>query len=257
MGTAHVLDALRGQLCAKVLVVVTTDKVYQNNETGTPFREQDALGGHDPYSASKAGAEMLVASYRESFLRQQGLAVASARAGNVIGGGDWAQDRLIPDAMRAWNAGQALQIRRPNAIRPWQHVLEPLAGYLRLAERLWSNPALAGAFNFGPTSTDAATVRAVVEQARQAWGFGAVQYGDGTQGPHEAHWLALDASKARQQLGIVPRWGLQESVWRTVDWYKRAAQGEAARTLCLDQIELYESACGASGVVPHSAEVPL
>ena len=149
-GTANVLDALRPLNDLRVAVIVTTDKVYQNREHSRPYCEDDALGGHDPYSASKAAAELVVASYRDSFLAGKGVAVATARAGNVIGGGDWSEDRLIPDAVRAWTAGKVLFVRRPSAVRPWQHVLEPLSGYMRLAERLWQDPALAGAYNFGP-----------------------------------------------------------------------------------------------------------
>jgi CDP-glucose 4,6-dehydratase len=148
--------------CVKVAVMVTTDKVYKNHEWPWPYRETDELGGHDPYSASKAAAEIAIASYRDSFLASQGCAVASVRAGNVIGGGDWSEDRLIPDAIRAWQSESTLRIRRPDAIRPWQHVLEPLSGYLRLAEALWDNAELAGAFNFGPNSGGVATVRAVI-----------------------------------------------------------------------------------------------
>ncbi len=150
MGTVNVLDALRGLDGVRVAVMVTTDKVYRSQEAPRPYREDDALGGHDPYSASKAASEMAIASYRDAFLSAQGVAVASARAGNVIGGGDWSEDRIIPDAVRAWQAGQTLEVRRPQAIRPWQHVLEPLAGYLTLAQALWQRPALADSYNFGP-----------------------------------------------------------------------------------------------------------
>ena len=152
MGTAHVLDALRGLESTRVAVMVTTDKVYREKQPPRPYRENDALGGHDPYSASKAASEIVIGSYRSAFLAEQGVAIASARAGNVIGGGDWSADRLIPDAVRAWQKGQTLEVRRPDAIRPWQHVLEPLAGYLTLAEKIWRQPALAGAYNFGPES---------------------------------------------------------------------------------------------------------
>ena len=161
MGTAHLLDALRDAPDVRVAVVVTTDKVYLNREWAYPYREGDALGGHDPYSASKAAAELVAASYRSAFLQAQGVAVATARAGNVIGGGDWCEDRLIPDAVRAWSTGAVLRVRRPGAIRPWQHVLDPLAGYLRLAEKLWESPALANAYNFGPRTDEAASVGTV------------------------------------------------------------------------------------------------
>jgi len=189
MGTAHILDALRGLNCAKVAVMVTTDKVYRNNEWHWPYREDDALGGHDPYSASKAASELVIDSYRKAYLAEQGLAVASVRAGNVIGGGDWSEDRLIPDAVRAWQDGCTLQIRRPQAIRPWQHVLDPLAGYLSLAQQLWKDPQLAEAYNFGPPPQQAATVREVIELAQKSYGHGEVVFGDGSDGPHEAGWL--------------------------------------------------------------------
>ncbi|APW36635.1 CDP-glucose 4,6-dehydratase [Rhodoferax koreense] len=242
MGTAHLLDALRGLDSVRSVVVVTTDKVYRNNEWTYPYREDDALGGHDPYSASKAAAELVVASYRASFLQAQGVAVATARAGNVIGGGDWAEDRLVPDAVRAWLAGRPLEIRRPEAIRPWQHVLEPLAAYLVLAERLWRAPELAGAYNFGPATHEAATVRTVVQQAQTVFPQGEVLWGDGSQGPHEAGWLALEVAKARTALGVAPRWSLTTSVQRTLDWYRRQGGGADARSLCLADIEAFESA---------------
>ncbi len=241
MGTAHVLDALRGVDSLRVAVMVTTDKVYQNREWPYPYRESDALGGHDPYSASKAASEIVIACYRDAFLAAQGVAVASARAGNVIGGGDWSQDRLIPDAVRAWQSGQVLAIRRPQSIRPWQHVLEPLAGYLTLARKLWEEPALAGAYNFGPQSGEAATVRDVVELARSAYGAGEVHFGDDSAGPHEAGWLALETAKARNALGLVPKWALSESVKRTMAWYRAQQQGADARRLCEAEIAAYEA----------------
>ena len=241
MGTAHVLDALRGVDSLRVAVMVTTDKVYQNREWPYPYRESDALGGHDPYSASKAASEIVIACYRDAFLATQGVAVASARAGNVIGGGDWSQDRLIPDAVRAWQSGQVLAIRRPQSIRPWQHVLEPLAGYLTLARKLWDEPALAGAYNFGPQSGEAATVRDVVELARSAYGGGEVHFGDDSAGPHEAGWLALETAKARNALGLVPKWALAEAVNRTMAWYRAQQQGADVRRLCEAEIASYEA----------------
>jgi len=241
MGTAHLLDALRQVDGVRSVVVVTTDKVYQNREWVYPYREDDALGGHDPYSASKAATELVTASYVASFLRDRGVALATARAGNVIGGGDWSADRLLPDAVRAWQVGRPLEIRRPEAIRPWQHVLEPLAAYLRLAEQLWSQPQLAGAYNFGPATAEAATVRTVVAQARQVWGDGDVVWGDGTEGPHEAGWLALEVAKARQVLGVQSRWDLATSVARTMRWYREHHAGADARTLCLAELADYEA----------------
>lgn len=242
MGTVHTLEALRTVDSVRAVVVVTTDKVYQNLEHAFPYRETDALGGHDPYSASKAAAEMVVTSYRASFLADRQVAVASARAGNVIGGGDWSEDRLIPDAIRAWDAGQPLQIRRPDAVRPWQHVLEPLCAYLRLAEQLVAQPDLAGAYNFGPQTHEAATVRAVVQLARNTYGRGDVAWGDGSEGPHEAGWLALEVAKARTLLGVAPRWTLAQTVHRTMDWYRRCGSGTDAVAACADDIVAFETA---------------
>jgi CDP-glucose 4,6-dehydratase len=240
MGSAHLLDALRGLDSVRVAVMVTTDKVYRNLEHSYPYREDDALGGHDPYSASKAASEIIIASYRDAFLAQQGVAVASARAGNVIGGGDWSADRLIPDAVRAWQLGQTIDIRRPQAIRPWQHVLESLHGYLTLAEALWQQPALAGAYNFGPHTHEAATVREVVELARKAYGTGDIRYGEGSEGPHEAGWLALETAKTREALAVRPKWDLDETVKRTMAWYRAQHEGTNARELCLTEIAAYE-----------------
>jgi CDP-glucose 4,6-dehydratase len=224
----------------RVVVAITTDKVYRNLEQQVPYRETDALGGHDPYSASKAAAEIVVACYRDAFLADRGIAVASARAGNVIGGGDWSADRLIPDAVRAWSTGKTLPIRRPQAVRPWQHVLEPLSGYLLLAERLWHTASLAGAYNFGPLTHEAATVRDVVDIARRAYGRGDVHWGDGTEGPHEAGWLALEIAKARHELGVMPRWDLKGSVERSMQWYTELARGVSAAELCARDIMAFE-----------------
>lgn len=239
MGTAHLLDALRSAPDAKVAVMVTTDKVYRNNEWPYPYREHDTLGGHDPYSASKAASELVIASYRDAFLTQQGLAVASARAGNVIGGGDWSVDRLLPDAVRAWRDGGELVVRRPQSVRPWQHVLEPLAGYLTLAETLWRDPALADAYNFGPDAAEAAPVRTVIDLAQAAYGRGSTVYAEHPQGPHEAGLLMLDTSKARAMLGVAPRWPLATAVTRSMDWYRRFDAGEDALALCQADIDRY------------------
>jgi CDP-glucose 4,6-dehydratase len=248
MGTTHVLEALRGRDSARVAVMVTTDKVYRDTQSSEPHCEDDSLGGHDPYSASKAASEIVIESYRRSFLSAQGIAVASARAGNVIGGGDWSAERLIPDAVRAWQAGQALQVRRPQAVRPWQHVLEPLSGYLTLAQLLWERPALAGAYNFGPDAGEAVGVREVVELARAAYGEGEVQYGDGSEGPHETAWLALQAAKARSVLGVSPTWTLVQAVMRTMIWYRMQRDGADARQLCESDISDFEARSTAAKV---------
>lgn len=240
-GTTHVLDALRPLDLVRVVVAVTTDKVYQNQEHPWPYRETDALGGHDPYSASKAASEIVIASYRKAYFAEKQVAVSSARAGNVIGGGDWSEDRLIPDAVRAWQAGQPLPVRRPNAIRPWQHVLEPLSGYIKLAERLWQQPQLAGAYNFGPVTHEAVTVREVVQQARIGHGSGEIIWGDGTEGAHEAGCLALETAKARTILGVEPRWPLNDAIQRTMKWYRHQHDGVDARSLCQIDIEAFEA----------------
>ena len=241
MGTAHLLEALRGLDSVRVAVMVTTDKVYRNNEGHYPFREDDALGGHDPYSASKAASEIVIASYRDAFLAEQGVAVASARAGNVIGGGDWSDDRLIPDAVRAWQDGQPLIIRSPGAIRPWQHVLDPLAGYLTLAQKLFEEAKLAGAYNFAPQTDEAATVRDVIELASSAYGSGVTIYENNSKGPHEADWLALEVTKARVALGVSSQWSLKEAVNRTMAWYRAQQDGAEARALCELEIVAYEA----------------
>ena len=242
IGTANVLDSLRGKDFARVVVAITTDKVYKNLEHHYPYRETDALGGHDPYSASKAGSEIIISSYRDSYLSQQGVAVASARAGNVIGGGDWSDDRLIPDAVRAWNTGAVLEIRRPQAIRPWQHVLEPLNAYLVLAEKLYVDPSLAGAYNIGPQTNEAATVQEVIELAKQCYGQGTVLYGEGDEGPHEAGILTLEIAKARDLLGVNPRWNLLATIERTMNWYQKHKEGVNAATLCEEDIEKFNKA---------------
>jgi CDP-glucose 4,6-dehydratase len=240
-GTANILEGVRSSDTARVVVAVTTDKVYRNIEHFYPYRETDALGGHDPYSASKAAAEIVISSYRNSYLAEKRIAVASARAGNVICGGDWSADRLLPDIIRAWGSGEAISIRRPQAIRPWQHVLEPLAAYLKLAEQLWDRPELAQAYNFGPMVHEAASVREVVSVARQAYGRGEVVWGDSEEGPHEAGWLALETVKAHHLLGVSPRWSLSTAVQRTINWYLCQQDGASARELCVQDITEFES----------------
>lgn len=235
MGTAHVLEALRRNDTCRVAVMVTTDKVYRNREWIWPYREDEALGGHDPYSASKAASEMVIESWRLSYLASRDVAVASARAGNVIGGGDWSEHRLLPDAVRAWSRGLALEIRRPDAVRPWQHVIDPLAGYLVLAERLWHKPELAGAYNFGPFANATASVRDVIEIARQSFPNASVAYATDP-GPHEAGLLSLDPSRAKASLQVQQRFPLEEAVRRTMSWYTAQAEGRAAAELCDDDL---------------------
>ena len=242
MGTANILNAVRDLDSARVVVAVTTDKVYKNLERSDPYYETDELGGYDPYSASKSASEMIISSYRDSYLAEQGVGVASARAGNVIGGGDWSEDRLIPDAVRAWDANLPIHIRRPNAIRPWQHVLEPLNGYLVLAEKLFENQFLAGAYNFGPQMSEVASVQEVADLANRIYGRGRTLLGDGTDGPHEAGILSLGISKASAVLGVSPRWDLLQTVQRTMDWYRHQRNGAVARALCDTDIAAFSSA---------------
>ena len=206
MGTVHVLEAARATPSVRAVVNVTSDKCYENRETQHAYRETDAMGGHDPYSSSKGAAELITSAYRRSFFATDGKLLASARAGNVIGGGDWSEDRLIPDCVRAFSAGRDLVLRDPLAVRPWQHVLEPLAGYLLLAERLAAGEAAAAdAWNFGPDDADSASVGRVVNEIVRLWGGSARWRQDDIAQPHEAHLLRLDVSKARQQLGWRPR----------------------------------------------------
>ena len=241
MGTVHVLDALRRLDCVRVAVMVTTDKVYRNMEQAWPYREDDTLGGHDPYSASKAAAEIVIASYRDAFMAQQGVAVASARAGNVIAGGDWAEDRLIPDAVRAWQHNHSLILRRPRATRPWQHVLEPLAGYLCLAQKLWDHPELAGAYNFGPERDDTVSAHELAEMARDAYGKGRIDCREVNDGPYEAGCLALETAKSRVMLGIKPKLKLIKAVGMTMSWYLAQSDGGNAQALCASDISHYET----------------
>jgi CDP-glucose 4,6-dehydratase len=235
VGTMNLLEAARTQASIKSMVIVTTDKVYKNNETGQAYKESDHLGGHDPYSASKAACEILVSSYKDCFL--QHIGVATARAGNVIGGGDWSSDRLIPDAVRAWKNNQILEIRRPDAIRPWQHVLEPLCAYLILAQKMFIQPELGQSYNFGPSASDAVSVRHVIEHAQKAFGYGATNFAEQTDGPHEAGLLHLDTDLALTQLGIRPRWQLAQALEKSMQWYKKCLDGADAHSLCEADIQ--------------------
>lgn len=233
MGTLNVLDALRGHACA--VVVVTTDKVYENLDSGRPFVETDRLGGHDPYSASKAAAEVCVDSFRKSF--DGPLRIATARAGNVIGGGDWAQDRIVPDFVRARTDGTSLEIRNPASTRPWQHVLDPLAGYLMLAQALYEGADVTEAFNFGPDANAERPVKDLIDAANARWPG---DWHAGTDpGPHEAGRLTLSSAKARERLGWTPRWDFDETVSRTLDWYKSVHDGADPRTQTVSQIQAF------------------
>ncbi|MBT9584583.1 CDP-glucose 4,6-dehydratase [bacterium] len=242
MGTAHLLEAVREQECVRAVVVVTTDKVYENREWLFPYREVDPLGGRDPYSASKAATELVVATYRSSFLDPRRICVATARAGNVVGGGDWSPDRLVPDCLRAFEAGQPVRLRYPQAERPWQHVLEPLAGYLALGERLLGAQGreYAGAWNFGPEARDNATVGTVAAQLAQLWGSGMVMDCAEPAEYHEAGLLRLDISQASHRLNWSPRWSLHEALQATVDWQRAYLRGENMGHFCGQQIDEYQ-----------------
>lgn len=241
-GTVNVLEALRAVPDVKSIVVITTDKVYENNESGRAFVETDPLGGHDPYSASKAAAEIVVSSHRLSFFAARKVGLATARAGNVIGGGDWAEDRMIPDAIRAWTSNKALTVRNPASVRPWQHVLEPLAGYLSLAEQLWFDGSKAGGWNFGPDYRSAASVSDVLKIAQRYYGTGTLDLNSQEIGPHEAGYLMLDSRKARTHLGFEPKWNLETTLGKTMDWYREMYSGQSARSLCLADIDAYSGA---------------
>ena len=244
MGTIHVLEALRllEQPCSAVLI--TTDKVYRNNEWVYGYRENDPLGGHDPYSSSKAAAEIAIGSWRSSFCgnlphQTPHLRVASARAGNVIGGGDWALDRIVPDAMRALSRGETIAVRNPAATRPWQHVLEPLGGYLCLAEALSASAEQAKPFNFGPQLEANRPVRELVEEALLHWPGSWDDQAD-PKAPHEASLLNLVIDRAHHELGWAPRWDFATTVERTVNWYRRVQEGEAsALECCQDDLTAY------------------
>lgn len=241
IGTANLLEACRKIDCVKAVVVVTTDKCYENREWLHPYREIDRLGGHDPYSASKACTEILTASYRASYLKQGGVGLATARAGNVIGGGDFATDRLIPDAVRAFTADKPLVLRNPLATRPWQHVLEPLSGYLLLAGKLLSEPAGAfdTAWNFGPDADGNASVGSVAERFAALFGKGHVESLSAHSEPHEAGFLQLDSSRAKALLGWRTRWSLDEALQHAADWYRAWSRGEDIAKLMQRQIGIY------------------
>ncbi len=249
MGTVHVLECIRRAVGVKAVVIVSSDKCYENQEWFWGYRENEPMGGFDPYSNSKGCAELATNSYRRSYFHpdrhaEHGVAVASARAGNVIGGGDWALDRLVPDIMRAIQSGEIIRIRNPSAIRPWQHVLEPLNGYLHLAKKLFEEgPSYAEGWNFGPNEQDAKSVYWIVERLTGLWGKNAGWVHDLQPQPHEAHYLKLDCSKARQRLGWEPRWNLNEALKRLIDWHKAMLSGYDMKRISLEQIANYLTKC--------------
>lgn len=247
MGTVHLLEAIRQTGTVRAVVNVTSDKCYENKEWPWGYRENEPMGGYDPYSNSKGCAELVTAAYRNSFFNpakygEHGIAIGTGRAGNVIGGGDWAADRLIPDILRAIETGQAVNIRSPHAIRPWQHVLEPLSGYLALAEKLVTDgPAFAEGWNFGPADEDAKPVQWIVEQLTTQWGDGAQWQLDNNPQPHEAHFLKLDCSKAKARLNWQPRWSLSTTLANIVTWHKTWLDGGDMQYITLNQITQYET----------------
>ncbi len=250
MGTASILEACRRSRSVKAVVVITTDKCYENSDEGRPFREDDRLGGHDPYAASKAACEILCSSYRDSFFAPEGrVALATARAGNVIGGGDWAEDRIIPDAVRAYAKGVPLVMRASSSIRPWQHVLEPVSGYLLLGERMLQSPGkYAQSWNFGPDDASCVTVRDLIDRFVSAWGKPlSIDTPDSSGDPKEAKVLKLDWTKAARELGWGPAWSLDETMRMTAEWYREQLEhpGEIPR-LTAKQIAMYEEAVGAA-----------
>lgn len=248
MGLVNLLEAVRSTRGVKAVVNVTTDKCYENREWIWGYRESEPMGGFDPYSSSKGCAELVTAAYRNSYFhpekcKEHGVAIASGRAGNVIGGGDWADDRLIPDIMRAIIEGKSVNIRNPLAIRPWQHVLEPLSGYLILAQKLYEEgEAYAEGWNFGPNDDDAKSVQWIVEMLTQAWGEGSSWVEDGGEHPHEAHYLKLDCSKAKSRLGWHPRWNLEEALEAIVEWQRAYIDGKSIKLVTLEQIQRYMTA---------------
>lgn len=247
MGTVHLLEGVRRARACRAGVIVTTDKCYENREWAWGYREDEAMGGHDPYSNSKGCAELVTSAYRRSFFGAEGAAaIGSGRAGNVIGGGDWATDRLIPDILRAVAAGEPVLIRNPLAIRPWQHVLEPVAGYLVLAQALWERgDAAATAWNFGPRDDDARPVQWIVERMCALWGDGAGWTHDASVQPHEARYLKLDISRAAEGLRWQPAWRLEEALERIVAWHRAWIAGGDMRAHCVAEIDAYAAAAAA------------
>jgi CDP-glucose 4,6-dehydratase len=240
MGTVHVLEAARHLESVRCILNITTDKCYENQEWPRGYRENDPMGGHDPYSSSKGCTELVSSAYRRSFFQSRGIALATARAGNVIGGGDWAADRLVPDILRSFELGKPVYIRNPNAIRPWQHVLEPLSGYLLLTQALWTEgQKFAEGWNFGPNDTDAKPVRWIVEKMVRIWGNNATWQTDSRSHFHEANYLKLDTSKARQRLCWQPRWDLEITLNKIISWHKAWLAQKDMRTCCLKEIFQY------------------
>ena len=240
MGTANVLEAAREIGGVRAILVITTDKCYEDQKWAWPYRENDRLGGHDPYSASKACAEIVTSAFRSSYCASDEMpAVASARAGNIIGGGDWSEDRLVPDIVRAFLSGTSVHIRNPKAVRPWQHVLDPIRGYLQLTEKLWHDKSFAESWNFGPSDSETRSVEWMVRNFAEAWGTAPDWTLYEGNHPHETELLRLDCSKARQRLGWKSALSAQEAISLTADWYRRQAAGMESLALVEEQLSLY------------------
>lgn len=246
-GSINVLEASRNSDQVKVIVMITSDKCYENKEWVWGYRESDAMGGYDPYSASKGAAEVVIAAYRNSFFNQSkfdqhGKALSSVRAGNVIGGGDWAKDRIVPDCIKSLMSGTSIEVRNPYSTRPWQHVLEPLGGYLYLASKMYHEPVhYAGAWNFGPDLSSIREVQDLVKLMIQEWGAGKYHVSSQVEKPHEAKLLALDISKARLNLGWKPTWDFPQTIMQTIAWYKGFSNKENMARICEEQIKLFTS----------------
>lgn len=240
-GSVNILEAVRASDSLKAVVYITSDKCYRNNEWAWGYRENDTLGGHDPYSASKAAAEIVFAAYMDSFLAsKKDFGIASARAGNVIGGGDWAQNRIIPDCVRSLKNGTPVLIRNPRSTRPWQHVLAPLSGYLTLAAKLLEDPKkFSGSYNFGPRVQSIKTVKELVDQAIVAWGTGTSQLSPEANAPHEDGLLHLNCDKSNQVLGWYPLWDFDRTILETITWYKQVLGGQSATSMTKQQINSY------------------
>lgn len=239
MGTVHLLEIARTLPQLRCIVIITTDKCYENHEMGKAFLESDPLGGNDPYSSSKACTELVCAAYRHSFLATKDVRLATARAGNVIGGGDWAANRLVPDLLKDFAAGRYARLRNPHAVRPWQHVLEPLSGYLNLAEALFASSEHARAWNFGPQASDCVSTGQLADLFCEAWSDDAKWAHTTTNFPHEAELLFLDASAAKKVLKWRPKWSLKEAIRHTAEWYRAWLAGADMRAVCMAQIEQY------------------
>lgn len=239
MGTVNILECVRKTQSVRSFLNITTDKVYRNNEWHWGYREEDTLDGFDPYSSSKSCSELVTSSYIRSFFQEREIAVSTARAGNVIGGGDFAADRILPDCVRAVSKGGSIMLRNPHSVRPYQHVLDALNAYLVIAQKQYENKSFAGTYNIGPSDDDCVTTKALAEMFCEAWGEGARYETASVNGPHEANFLKLDTSKIKADLGWCPRWNINTAVQKTVEWVKNVNSGQAAKAVMESQIADY------------------